>query len=500
MTDRQLRHSTMFVLQIHSVDFPQPLPAAPYSPGVLNAPNNISNLNPVEQRGVAHLFRHLPQSTSSTYATALTGIANPISRTTTIFVVAVPSGLSALDFLLFCGSHVDQFTGILFLRNDVMEDRYSVLITLVNQLAADGFYCNYNGKRFKATEHEACHIYFTQSVEFTESAEIACIPPPGYTELPTCPVCLERLDQDTSGIQATLCDHSFQCSCVSKRTFSSCEVCRLCQQQDERLTCSVCETPKNLWVCMICGFVGCGRYVERHAIRHWSDTQHQYSLELETQQIWDYVGDKYVHRLNQSKTDGKPTAMTSSCPASDSECGVFRYDDEDPGGLSGALYSSKVEAVVDEYNRLLASQLETQRQHYESLLAAARSGREISVSKSVAKALFSKTHDLQFRIEKCEEEKKAVTDRNQELMIKQELLQQNYKEVEKREILLLKSKDENIQELKEQIRDIKVYIEAQRRLAKMGVSDGKEGTVLSVESNQSSSGGTRRRTKQGRRR
>lgn len=33
-----------------------------------------------------------------------------------------------------------------------MEDRYSVLITLVNQLAADGFYCNYNGKRFKPIE------------------------------------------------------------------------------------------------------------------------------------------------------------------------------------------------------------------------------------------------------------------------------------------------------------------------------------------------------------
>ncbi|VFQ77157.1 unnamed protein product [Cuscuta campestris] len=97
-------------------------------------------------------------------------------------------------------------------------------------------------------------------------------------------------------------------------------------------------------------------------------------------------------------------------------------------------------------------------------------------------------------------------------MKKQELLQKNYKEVEKRcsslfhplgyqrEMLLLKSKDEQIQDLKEQIRDIKVYIEAQKSLAKMGVSDGKDGTVLSVESNPSSSGGTRRRGKQGRRR
>lgn len=33
-----------------------------------------------------------------------------------------------------------------------MEDRYSVLIRLVNQLTADGFYCNFNGKRFKPSE------------------------------------------------------------------------------------------------------------------------------------------------------------------------------------------------------------------------------------------------------------------------------------------------------------------------------------------------------------
>lgn len=105
-----------------------------------------------------------------------------------------------------------------------MEDRYSVLIRLESQLAADGFYCSYNGKRFKPSEVEVCHIYFAQAVEYTESAEVASIPPPDYTELPSCPVCLERLDPDTSGIQSTLCDHSFHCSCVSKWTYLSCPV------------------------------------------------------------------------------------------------------------------------------------------------------------------------------------------------------------------------------------------------------------------------------------
>lgn len=37
-------------------------------------------------------------------------------------------------------------------RNDGMEDRYSVLIELVDQLAADAFYTNFNGKTFSPGE------------------------------------------------------------------------------------------------------------------------------------------------------------------------------------------------------------------------------------------------------------------------------------------------------------------------------------------------------------
>lgn len=33
-----------------------------------------------------------------------------------------------------------------------MEDRYSVVIRLVDQVSSDGFYCFYNGKRFQQTQ------------------------------------------------------------------------------------------------------------------------------------------------------------------------------------------------------------------------------------------------------------------------------------------------------------------------------------------------------------
>ncbi|PSS36109.1 BRCA1-associated protein [Actinidia chinensis var. chinensis] len=479
----------MYVLQIHTVDhFPHPAAAHGTKPRPSFAGDDIN--------GVAHLFRSLSPS-----ATALT---SPSSRSTVLFVVAVPNYLSADDFIAFCGPHLDHFSQLCFLRNDGMEDRYSVLITLVNQLTADGFYCNFNGKRFRPSEvpdllhAEVCHIYFTQWVKDFKFAEQAESPPPGFVELPTCPVCLERLDQDTSGIQSTLCDHSFQCPCVLKWTYLSCQVCRLCQRQDEKPNCAICGTLKNLWVCVICGFVGCGRYEERHAISHWKDTQHCYSLELETQQVWDYVGDSYVHRLNQSKTDGKSAMMSSRCMSHHVECGTCGCNED--SGISGALFDSKVEAIMDEYNRLLATQMETQRQHFESLLVEAKYKKESSISEAVDKALASRTEDVQSKLEKCVEEKNTVADTNQDLMKKQEILRKEVKEIEEREVSSLRSRDETIQDLEEQIRDLKVYMEAQRTVATMTDSDGvKGGTLLPVQSNPSP-GNPKRRIKTSRRR
>ena len=67
----------------------------------------------------------------------------------------------------------------------------------------------------------------------------------------------------------------------------------------------ICNANTSLWMCLICGHIGCGRYSEGHAVDHWKQTQHCYAVELDSQRVWDYVGDNYVHRLVQSKTDGK---------------------------------------------------------------------------------------------------------------------------------------------------------------------------------------------------
>ncbi|XP_057834952.2 BRAP2 RING ZnF UBP domain-containing protein 2 isoform X2 [Cryptomeria japonica] len=291
----------------------------------------------------------------------------------------------------------------------------------------------------------------------------------------------ERLDQHISGILTTVCNHSFHSTCMSKWTDSSCPVCRYCQQQLEKSTCSVCSTSENLWICVICGFVGCGRYKSAHAINHWKETQHCYSLELETQRVWDYVGDNYVHRLIQSKTDGKLVELNTHCRDVGDECG--RCECSHDSGFESVLYESKMEAIADEYNKLLTSQLENQRQYYDSLLAEAKQQRDAAISEAIEKTTNMKVQKLQAKLEKCTKENEFLSEVNKNLIANQELWKKKVAELEKRDEMATKVRDEKIADLEEQVRDLMVYIEGKKTLENCSNSDEiKDGTILPMNS------------------
>jgi len=302
-------------------------------------------------------------------------------------------------------------------RTDGAEDQYSVLINFNTQNSTDNFYKHFNGKQFSSLEGDVCHVRFVEDVHYTQLIEHAHSSVTSLTEQPTCPVCLERLDQDPGGVLTTICNHSFHCSCISKWTDSSCPVCRYCQQQPEKSMCSICGTSENLWICVICGHVGCGRYKGGHAIEHWKETQHCYSLELETQKVWDYAGDNYVHRLIQSKTDGK--LVEYNCHGghtAENTCSLCSGD----ATMSEALLNSKFEAIVEEYNDLVTSQLEKQRNYYESLLLEDKEETEKEIAAAVEKAVSIKVQKLEAKIEKCTEEKRFLDEVNGNLVKNQE--------------------------------------------------------------------------------
>lgn len=94
-------------------------------------------------------------------------------------------------------------------------------------------------------------------------------------ELPSCLKCLSRLDESASGIKDL--DLSQDCFCYG---YQSC----FCEQ--------------NLWMCLVCKHLGCGRYAQGHAREHYTETNHRHALDVESKSIWDYETDKYVHRLD----------------------------------------------------------------------------------------------------------------------------------------------------------------------------------------------------------
>ena len=150
--------------------------------------------------------------------------------------------------------------------------------------------------------------------------------------------------------------------------------------------CSVCRSDANIWMCLICGNTGCGRYDGAHAYAHYEQTSHCYAMDLVTQRVWDYAGDGYVHRIVQNKSDGKfvdfpvlHDGSTEMAPAEDAEDYVPR---------------EKLDNIGMEYTHLLTSQLDSQRLYFEEKLE--RAADKASVATATAeKASASALHATQ---------------------------------------------------------------------------------------------------------
>jgi BRCA1-associated protein len=424
--------------------------ASPISSATQALPFSSGNPRIEETRGFMHLYNDDNAASSSEL---------PVGRKALLCVLGVPNHMTYADFCQFCGSFIPQMLEMRIVRVDGMEDRYSVLIRFDDLKSADSFYKHFNSRRFSSLEVEACHILFTVNVQYTGSIEHAQTSPASSMEQASCPVCLERLDQDMGGILTTICNHSFHCSCISNWTDSSCPVCRYCQQQPEKSKCFVCQTSENVWICLLCGFVGCGRYKEGHAINHWKETQHCYSLELETQRVWDYAGDNYVHRLIQSKTDGKLVELNHHGAHADDGCGTCECSG-DPG-FTEALWNSKFDAMVNEYNDLLTSQLENQKVYYESRIQELEEDTDREISKAVKKALIQnpKLQKLNAKLDKCIEEKKFLDDINENLSRNTDIYKAKITEIQEREKKATRAKDSKIEELEEQLRVLMMCLE-----------------------------------------
>ena len=243
-------------------------------------------------------------------------------------------------------------------------------------------------------------------------------------ELPVCPACLERLDPSTSGMLAPSCSHTQvdACACDSRWDAARCKACEYHRTQRQSGSCEVCGETESLWICLLCGHLGCGRYSKAHSVDHFQRTRHSYAMQLGTQRVWDYTGDGYVHRWMQSSgaggqvvrlpdshylhdvydraTDGSGPVATAtagagagagiaaggagagggpgSSPASSAWSPAGHNSGASGTGASGASSQrpassaasvDKVGSIVDEFRHLLSEQLTAQKRYYEEQAA-----------------------------------------------------------------------------------------------------------------------------------
>lgn len=69
-----------------------------------------------------------------------------------------------------------------------------------------------------------------------------------------------------------------------------------CFLSSNALSCAACRTNRSLWVCLSCGSINCGRYINAHAKKHYEEYSplHSICLDVESLAVYCYVCDGFV--------------------------------------------------------------------------------------------------------------------------------------------------------------------------------------------------------------
>ncbi|EEE56448.1 hypothetical protein OsJ_05642 [Oryza sativa Japonica Group] len=146
--------------------------------------------------------------------------------------------------------------------------------------------------------------------------------------------------------------------------------------------------------------------------------------------------------------------------------------------------------IVEEYNDLVTSQLEKQRNYYESLLLEVKEDNEKEIAAATEKAVGIKVQKLQAKLDKCMEETGFLNDIHENLVKNMEMWRERIQKVKEREQAAIRLKDEKIEKLEEELRDLIAHFERQNTVAEASESmssDINGSTILSVPSESSAS-------------
>lgn len=209
-------------------------------------------------------------------------------------------------------------------------------------------------------------------------------------EIPSCSVCLRRMKS------ACTCVEGANDITLNMFTALPSSQCLVCACSDSYLStsnksnnnnndlistrgCMNCGIIDNIWICILCGYRGCGRYTSQHAQKHYDDVKHPFSLELATGRIWDYLNDTFIHDEDLVEFNN---AMMSQTDQYDNN--ILLQEDQCVGGtiqpnsrqyiprpLDNTLpphENEKLHRLHHEYELLLESQLADQDHYFEKQL------------------------------------------------------------------------------------------------------------------------------------
>lgn len=307
------------------------------------------------------------------------------AQVTELFFVAIPNAnFCFVDFLRFAQINESMLIGVVQIFHPLTK-QISVAVKFKSIQATQQCFLQCHGRKYFANNSsEICHCLFAAQFEIINPSGKALqarqmqMSKHCYLQMPLCPNCLERLDPNLSSVWTHNClnnrslngQHSENdiptiCLCTNRWLGIQCPVCRKIKESKTMEECKeeivakhkCCQKIDDLWLCLICGNQGCGRFKQSHALQHFKETMHTFCLKLTTLSIWDYQNDEWQHRLFTKRTFSSHDILKSVRLQNANQNSMDEY--------SRSTVMAKLENVHEFYNKMLFDVIQQQSANYD---------------------------------------------------------------------------------------------------------------------------------------